>query len=218
MVLLMRGLWMQALVVGCAVASLAACKPVITGDTYYCGPEALCPPNLSCQLGDLESFAFNCVIPRAADPFLCPQVTLDREPDQVQEDGYSLGVLGCGEQLTSTNWGCIIDGVDVDHFALVTEDVCAGSNPRFKASLRFPVGAAPLLLELLNDNGEVVATSELCTPDLDTTGTDLQCIEEAGLPVGAYHLRIKIDDDANADCGGECRFNRYQLFVSSLLS
>ena len=216
--LLMRALGMQLLVVGIAAAALAACKPEITGNTYYCGPEARCPPNLSCQLGALDTFAFNCVIPRSSEPFRCPEVTLDREPDQASDDAYSLGLLPCGDQITSTNWGCIEDGFDVDHFAVLMEDVCVGSNPRFKASLRFPIGAAPLLLELLDESGEVLATSKLCTPEADTTGTDLQCLEEAGLPTGQYRLRVTIDDDANADCGGDCRFNHYQLFVSSPVS
>jgi hypothetical protein len=64
----------------------------------------------------------------------------------------------------------------------------------------------------------VLATSELCTPEVDTTGTDLQCIEKAGLEPGEYRLRVSIDDAANADCGGQCRFNHYQLFVSSPIS
>lgn len=198
--------------------SAMGCKPDITGDTYYCGPEALCPPNLSCQLGSLDSFAYNCVIPISAEPFLCPEVTLDREPDAAEEDAYSLGTMQCGDQITSTNWGCIDTGTDVDHFSVITASECMGSNPRFKASLRFPVGTAPLLLELLDNDGTLLATSELCTPEADTTGTDVQCVEKAGLAPGEYRLRVRIDDAANADCGGECRFNHYQLFVSSPVS
>lgn len=214
----MRLFCKRILVIASTVYALASCKPEITGDTYYCGPEGLCPPNLSCQLGSLDTFAYNCVIPIAVEPFRCPQVTLDREPDEAEGDAHSLGTLPCGEQIASTNWGCIADGADLDHFSVTMQDVCVGSNPRFKASLRFPVGSAPLLLELLDSSGEVVATSELCTPDLDTTGTELQCIEKAGLATGEYRLRVSIDDDANADCDGACRFNHYQLFVSSPIS
>jgi hypothetical protein len=98
---------LRNLVMGVAlVGALSACKPEINGETYYCGPERLCPPNLECQLGSLDSFAYNCVIPISAEPFLCPEVTLDREPDEAEEDGYALGTMQCGDQITSTNWGC----------------------------------------------------------------------------------------------------------------
>lgn len=198
--------------------ALVACKPEITGDTYFCGPEALCPPNLACHFGDHESFAYNCVNQRSAEDFSCPEVTSDREPDDTQAEALELGVLSCGGQFALTNWGCVSAAGDVDHFELSREDVCVGSNPRFKASLRYPIGAAPLSLTLLNEAGEVLATGALCTQEADSSGTELRCIEESDLPVGDYTLRIELDSQGNADCDGACRFNHYRLFVSSPVS
>ena len=204
------------LVLACfAALAYPACKPDITSSTYFCGPEGLCPPGLVCQVGTLDTFAYDCVTALSVEPFGCSQVTLDREPDDATDDAYALGTLQCGDQLTSTNWGCVPDGTDVDHFLVQTEGPCTGANPRFKASLRFPIGSAPLQLDLLDSEGTLIAASELCTADVDTTGTDSHCIEEPNLPPGEYYLRVSIDPAANADCGGECSFNRYQLFASS---
>lgn len=205
-----------SLFVACAALALAAaCKPDITSTTYFCGPSGLCPPDLACQMGSLETFAYNCESPLSQEPFVCPEITVDREPDNSTSDAYELGTLQCGDQLTSSDWGCIPEGNDVDHFRVQTEGDCSGSNPRFKASLRFPIGSAPLLLELLDSEDAVITASVLCTSEIDTTGTESHCLEEPDLPPGEYWLRVTIDPAGNADCDGACRFNRYQIFASS---
>ncbi len=206
---------LAALVPLLAALHLVACKPDITGGNYFCGPEAFCPPNLACQLGDLETFAYNCVIPISLVPFECPEISIDKEPDNSIETVSPFGTLQCGAQLAASNWGCIPRGSDVDHFKVTTVGECGGANPRFQASIKFPVGSAPLLLELLNEDGTLVEKSELCTSSVDMTGTDQHCLEVFNLPPGDHYLRVSIDPDANADCGGSCRFNRYQLFASS---
>jgi hypothetical protein len=140
---------------------------------------------------------------------------VDREPDNTTAEAYELGTLACGDQLAFTNWGCIPEGSDVDHFRVQTEGVCAGSNPRFKASLRFPIGSAPVHIELLDSEDAPLAASSLCTSEVDTTGTESTCLEVPNLPPGEYYLRVSIDPAGNADCDGACRFNRYQIFASS---
>lgn len=207
-----------ACLLGLLALSVSGCKPEITGETYFCGPEGLCPPNLSCQFGDHEDFAYNCVNELSADDFSCPEVTSDREPDNLAAEALDVGVLTCGSQFAFADWGCIDQGTDVDHFLLTRASVCVGSDPHFKASLRYPVGSAPLSLVLLDAAGESVAQGELCTPDFDTSGTELRCIESRDLPVGDYTLRVELDPQANADCDGACRYNHYQLFISSPVS
>lgn len=203
---------LRALVV--LVLLVGGCKPEITGDTYYCGPERLCPEGLSCQVGLRESFAYSCVRPRATLPFQCPTETLDREPDSTPNDAHTLASLVCGDQAGFSNWGCIADGQDMDHFEVQILSECPSSSTRFTANLRYPIGTAPLQIELLSSDDTVVAISELCTPELDTKGTDSQCLDHSNLVPGFYHLRVSIDEAANADCGGACSFNQYQLSVA----
>lgn len=198
-----------------AAFALPSCKPDITSNTYFCGPDGLCPPGLECQRGSLESFAYSCTTSLSIETFSCPTITLDREPDETTDAAYRVGTLQCGDQLSSTDWGCVTEGADVDHFLVQTEGECSGANPRFTASLRYPIGSAPLRVELLNSEGTLIAASELCTAAVDTTGTDQQCIDEPNLPPGDYYLRVSIDPAGNADCEGNCRFNRYQLFAAS---
>ncbi len=193
---------------------LVQCKPDISRNTYFCGPDSLCPPNLACQVGDNESFTFNCVLPREVDAFTCPEFTADAEPDDNAEQARDMGDVGCGEQVQFQNWGCIIDD-DVDHFQFTRPSDCNGADPRAKATLRFPLGASPLAMELLNEAGEVLSTGEICTDQQDSTGTEQICVENRDLPPGTYRLRISLDDAANADCDGACRFNHYQLVIAS---
>lgn len=194
------------------------CKPEISRNTYFCGPDSLCPPNLSCQLGDNESFTYNCVLPREVDPFSCPTPTADQEPDDGAGQGRDLGDIACGEQVQFQNWGCIENGDDIDHFRFVRPTDCNGNDPRAKATLRFPLGAAPLTMELLDESGQVLASGELCTPEEDLSGTEQVCIDHRDLPTGTYDLRITLDEAGNADCDGACRFNHYQLVVASPVS
>ncbi len=210
----LRLLQLFACVAACALPS---CTPDITSNTYFCGPDGLCPPGLECQRGRLDSFAYNCVTALALEDFACPLVTLDREPDDTIDGAFEVGTLQCGAQLSNDDWGCVVEGTDVDHFLVRTEGECAGANPRFTANLRYPLGSAPLRVELLSSEGALIAASELCTAEVDTTGTDLQCIEAPNLPPGDYYLRVSIDPAGNADCDGTCRFNRYRLSAASPL-
>lgn len=197
---------------------LAGCEPEISRNTYFCGPDALCPPNLACQFGDNESFSYNCVLPREAETFSCPVPSADREPDDEAGQGRDLGEIACGEQVQFENWGCIEDGEDVDRFRFTRPTDCVGSDPRAKLTLRFPLGAAPLSVEIVNDAGQVESTGVVCTSESDSTGTEQVCIDQRDIEVGTYDVRISIDAEANADCGGACRFNHYQLVVASPVS
>lgn len=203
------------LAISLVALALVSCKPEISRNTYFCGPDSLCPPNLACQLGDNESFAYNCVLPREVDAFSCPEFTADTEPDNEPEQARDMGEIGCGEQVQFQNWGCIADDSDVDHFLFVRPSECNGANPRAKATLRFPLGAAPLVMELLDESGQVLSTSEVCTGEQDSTGTEQVCIDNADVTPGTYRLRISLDEAANADCDGDCRFNHYLLVIAS---
>jgi hypothetical protein len=195
-----------------------SCAPEITANTYYCGPEQLCPEGLQCHLGDLEHFSYSCEAPLLAEPFACPETTLDREPDETPADGYSLGVLSCGSQITSDEWGCIDKAQDVDHIRFSKEDLCAGNSPRFSATLRFPVGTAPLTIGFVNNEGTMLKQGVNCTDGEPDRGSEILFIDDTDLPVGEYWLRIQLDQNANADCDGSCSFNRYKLVIAAPLN
>lgn len=192
---------------------LAACAPQIDGGTYFCGPERLCPPGQQC-----DDTTYTCEKPLFVEPFRCPEVTLDAEPDDLPEDASALGVLECGATLVnSATAGCIAPGEERDHFSFVHDRECTGAAPGLAVTMRYPIALAPLTLELLDASAEVVATGVLCTRSVDFSGTDAVCIDRPDLPQGTYLLRVRIADDA-ADCDGDCRFNRYTLDVGYPLS
>lgn len=207
-----------AIVLPFLALAATACKPEISRNTYFCGPDSLCPPNLACQLGSQESFAYNCVLPRELEAFSCPVVTSDLEPDDEVATARVMGEINCGEQLVFDDWGCIADGSDVDHFQFTRPTDCTGSDPRVRLTLRYPLGAAPLSVELLDDAGQVLSLGALCTEEQDGTGTEQLCIDNRDLGTGTYSVRVQVDDAGNADCDGTCVFNRYQLIIASPVS
>ncbi|MCP4449259.1 MAG: hypothetical protein GY811_28595 [Myxococcales bacterium] len=207
--------WPAIAMAAAAVFSLASCKPEISGNTYFCGPDSLCPPNLVCQLGGTESFTYSCVLPGEADSFACPVPSADQEPDDSPAQARDLGDIACGEQVQFQNWGCIEDGEDIDTFRFTRPTDCNAVAPRVKATLRFPLGAAPLALELRDESGEVLSTGETCTSEQDNSGTEQVCVDHPNSPIGTYTLHVVLDADGNADCDGNCRFNRYQLVIIS---
>ncbi len=215
--LLMRSILWPALSI-VALLSSVGCKPEIDGNTYYCGPDAFCPPHLSCQFGSSETFSYSCVLPPETSSFSCPIPSADQEPDDTPALARDLGEVPCGAQVQFENWGCIEDGDDVDTFRFVRPTSCNGANPRAKVSLRVPLGASPLKLELVDESDQVVAVGVICTASPDFGGTEQLCIDQQNLAPGTYHIRISLDESGNADCGGQCRFNRYQIVVASPVS
>ena len=140
----------------------SACSPEITSDTYYCGPNGLCPPELACERSSEENFTYNCVLEEAAQEFSCPTLTLDQEPDDDLMSALDVGLLSCGAQKTFTSWGCIGSADDVDHFRFSRDSDCM-SRPKVAISLRYPIGAIGLSIELLDSSNSSVASGVSCT-------------------------------------------------------
>ena len=209
-----------ALVAACI--ALIGCDPVISGETYFCGPNALCPPDLQCQHGasfptdpasTIGALPYNCVVPEVAQEFSCNEVTADQEPDDELASASDLGDLGCGREISFQGWGCLEES-DVDHFRFTKTAVCTGGDPRVLSTVRFPIGAAPLRLELLNAVGALVAVGETCGVQ-DNSGTERVCLVLREAPPEDYTLRVVRDESRSDDCNGKCRFNRYQLVIAS---
>ena len=208
-----------------------ACRPEITTDTYFCGPEELCPPKLRCHLGPLQSeppppglppepasFAYTCVTSVSAKGFACSESTSDQEPDDEPAMAHDLMAISCGSQVVQADWGCIDTALDIDHYRFSQVDSCIGNNPRLEVTLGYPIGTAPLSLDLLDDAGAVIASAAICTAETDEGGTEERCLTVPNLPLGDYLLRVQIDASGNADCDGDCAFNRYQLRLSTPIS
>jgi hypothetical protein len=200
---------MRRLLIASFVA-LAACSPQIDKGTYYCGPERLCPPDLSC-----DDPTFTCDAPSLAERFSCPVDSEGFEPDDSPGDAQDAGKTSCGQPLLSEQLGCIDDAADLDHVSFEYDAECVGDDPHLEVVLRFPVAFVPLTLELLDDSGSVIETGVLCTPSGDHSGSDYLCLE-ARPPAGHYVLRVQAAD--GPDCDGDCHYNQYYLQVSSQLS
>lgn len=186
-----------------AVVAVAACTPDVPGGVYFCGPEQSCPPDLSC-----DQVTAVCVYPEEAEPFECGENSNLAEPDDTLVLADDLGQRGCGFETVVLD-GCIDHEDDVDHIGMVSSLDC-DVRP-FEAKVRFSIAFAPAVLELLDDAGEVIATSEICN-ELDDSGQVQACIETSVPEDTQVYLRIRLLDDA-PDCGGRCRYNRYQLSI-----
>ena len=197
---------------------LQACEPEILRNTYFCGPDSLCPPELTCQVGSDETFSYSCALPQEAREFSCAVPSADEEPDDTAEEARDIGEVVCGAQYQFENWGCIDSGSDIDTFRFERPTDCTGSDPRAKLTLRFPIGTAPLTMKLLDASGQVLSTGTLCSSGDENGGIERVCIEQRNLPPGTYDVQVTMDPAANADCGGNCQFNRYQLVIASPVS
>lgn len=197
---------------GALVAALvwaAACTPEIGANTYYCGPDRLCPPDLAC-----DDNSFTCELPVIVERFTCPGGSELVEPNDDLTTAQDLGVLECGLPLLLADGefnGCTRAAGDADLFAFVSDTLCAGDDPHVEVRLRFPVALVPLTLELLDADGQVIAEGQDCTPVPDFTGTISLCIEFAPEQT-TYYLRVQ-DDPGGPDCDGDCRNNQYALDV-----
>jgi hypothetical protein len=190
----------------------AACTPDIGTNTYFCGPERLCPPDLECNDAEVT-----CVLPSQTEAFSCPANANDAEPDDDLASAFDLGSLSCGQfDPLIDEPGCVPDASDVDLYRFEYDAECAGTDPHIDVKVRFPIALVPLTLELLDADGAVLQVGELCTPSNDQTGSDRLCLE-GRLASGTYFLRIRSADGA-PDCDGTCHYNRYQVAFSLPLS
>lgn len=203
---------LKEIALGAALAALAcACSPTIDNGTYYCGPERLCPPDQVC-----DDSSYTCMSPYDAEAFSCPDGSDAAEPDDILSQARDVGSLSCGAAALEAATGCIPDINDVDYYVFEHQADCTGSDPHLEVTLRYPVALVPLTVELLDEEENVVAEGELCTPSGDLTGTDKLCLE-ATPPPGTYYVRVSSPKDA-PDCDGACHYNQYTIAIRFPLS
>lgn len=186
-----------------ALVVLASCAPEVPGGVYYCGPERACPPDLVC-----DDATAVCVYEAEADPFACGEDANLPEPDDTLALATSYGPRGCGFAPVVSE-GCLDHAADIDHIAFTTSLDC-DVRP-FEAKVRYPIAFAPVVLEILDEAGEVIAAGQECV-DLDETGQTHHCVE-LDLPEDTAHYLRMQRVDGSPDCDGTCRYNRYQLSI-----
>jgi|GEM_PF-1523885 len=190
----------------------AACSPDIGSGTYFCGPERLCPPDLTC-----DDTSYTCVTPASAMPFSCPAGFDDTEPDSDMANARDLGELECGVPAIQNATSCVVAGDAGDYYKFVYNQDCQGANPHLEIRLRYPIALVPLQLELLDGSGTVLASGELCTSPIDTTGRDRVCIDIPPVTGTTYYVRVVRPADA-PNCDGDCDSNQYLLDILFPLS
>lgn len=190
-----------------ALATLAllalGCDPEVGPGTYFCGPELFCPPSLAC-----DPVTYTCELPGTVEAFSCPDGSQDEEPDDATDTASDLGRLTCN-YTSAPVARCIASATDVDYVAFSIEE-CFGSDPHLDIQLRFPVAAAPLEVDVLDADGAVVGSGQLCTPSENFTGMEWLCVLLPPTP-GAYFVRVRATGEAN--CSGDCAFNQYLLYI-----
>ncbi len=204
------------LILPASAALLFACSPDIASNTYFCGPEGLCPPGLQCSYNAESTLAYSCDLPNAVKDFECGTANADVEPDDTTENAFDLGALACGSQLFFPEHGCIENGTDIDHFKFRREQLCQGEDPHVAIRLQASIAAAPLSLTLLGEDGSPVGSATDCSDGSDIAkGLQTLCLDATDLPAETFTIRIQVDDAAGSDCDGKCLFNRYSLSLSS---
>jgi len=181
---------MRRWVLAAALASAAACTPVVESESYYCGPEELCPPDQVCRETDNV-----CVLPGDFVPFACT-------------DDDMLGAATC-PPATLVAKGCVLTGDGVHAYPLTTGAGCA---VHLSVSLSYPVAFMPVAVSLRDASGTVVATSAPCST---SGGSETACLEADPQPGVAYTLEVAAAPGAPT-CDGAGAFNRYLLSVAIL--
>jgi len=200
----MRGWWLLALGTAPLVPLALGCEPYVADSAYFCGPNRLCPPGQAC-----DDLTWTCDDPNAIRRFECPEGSEDAEPNDELANAVDLGTLTCGQPLVSGRAACIPDKDDVDLYRFVLADACPRNNVA-SVGINFPAGFAPLVLEVLDESGAVVATGEVCTRDSLSNGLELVCADVPLTPQ-TYTIRVQPEIGKGTDCDGDCQYNWYEL-------
>jgi hypothetical protein len=192
------------------LVALTACTPDVVPGAYLCGPEASCPEGQVCNGEFVEEAKLQsetCVLPSIARPFVClPKI--DLEPDDTMEQGYFIADLGCVSNFA--NDGCMLEADSADWVTFEAPIGCT-SQVAVQTRLTFPIAYEELTIELWDFAQNVrIATDGECksTPEGFLVRS---CLDFALVPGTKY--AIKVTPNGQANCGGDCAYNRYTLTV-----
>lgn len=179
---------MRAVVFVVALAALVTgCAAEITGDSYYCGPEAACPPDLACD-GETNQ----CVPPASATTFTCTE-------------GPPIATATCGIDSLQTT-GCVLAPDGHDRITLATSTGC---TVQVAVSIAYPVAFMPLDVTVRDQDAVVVASAPCGGVH---NGVEGACATFAGAPDKTYTIDVAAAAGAPT-CGGACGFNRFAMTV-----
>lgn len=184
------------------IVLLAACSPDIAAGSYLCGPEELCPEGQACDGVDNI-----CVLPSAARPFGCEDVT-EVEPNNALANAQVIGNLAC-VSVPAEVLGCSPSDDGEDWYQFTIPSNCTAVQVESRIS--FPIAYAGLVLELKAQDGSTVGTGTPCTQQ-DPDDGDTQLCLVAPVTVGGRYA-IRVTRGTEGDCGGACSYNRYALTI-----
>jgi hypothetical protein len=191
MELLMRRAWL--------LLALGACSAEIAPDTYFCGPEALCPEGLTCNGVDNI-----CTVPSQAQAFDCD--IPDRTGDDAPAMGLPLGDLTCVSGVRELKQ-CLFDDDPGDWFQFDVPDNC--NAVQIEARLTFPIAFEPVGIELSTEGGAPVGVDTPCEVQNQEAGQAVRCFQMT-VANGSHHA-IGLVHSGIENCDGACAHNRYTL-------
>lgn len=192
----MRAWWRVA-----AALALGACTPDIYAGAYFCGPALACPDEQAC-----DRLTETCVEPADVEAFACAGDAAAFEPDDDAADA-ALVDLNCLNQAEVIE-GCLADGGDLDVTHLRVPAACVGNAATFVLRTSLAFGAVE---PTFADETGAPVPAATCPPPAASPPNLVTCVSVPAVPADLY---VTLAIDADADCGGQCAFNRTALTVT----
>ena len=166
-----------------------------------CGDTRACPDGLVC-----DAVEDVCTVPSQARAFDCE--IPDRTGDDAPTDGLQLTpALECVSGVRELK-ACLFADDPGDWFQFDVPPNCTAVQ--IEARLTFPVAYEPVALQLSTDGSAPVTVDGECTVSTgDNGGSTSRCFEMV-VANGSHHA-IGMVHSGEANCDGDCAFNRYTL-------
>ena len=184
----------------------SACSAEIAPDTYFCGPERLCPEGLACN--NLDNV---CTVPTGVQAFDCVDqlgMTIpDRNDDDTPTSGFDVTNEGSCLQNRELR-ACLFENDPGDWFQFDLADSC-GTSVKMTGRLTFAVAFEPVAVHLSVEDGTPMPIDVECDQTSSAAGQTQRCFEMA--LTGNTHYAVGMVHSEVDNCDGECRHNRYVL-------
>lgn len=179
--------------------ALGACSADIAPDTYFCGPEELCPEGLACNGPDNI-----CTVPSQAQAFECD--VPDRTGDDEPSTGLPLSELTCVSGVRELR-ACLFEDDPGDWFQFDIPDNCIAVQ--IVARLTFPIAFEPVAIQLSTEGSAPENVDAPCQVGNQDAGEDARCFQRT-VANGTHHA-IGLVHSGTQNCDGACAHNRYTL-------
>ncbi len=204
---------------------LGACSAEIAPNTYFCGPEQLCPDGLVCDavedvcVSPSQARAFDCQIPcrfddsgepqeLCPDEFVCKQNRCVAITDNEPASGFLLEpAFECVSDVREIA-SCLSPDDPGDWFTFDVPGNCTAVQ--IEARVSFPIANEPVLLQLSTNGGPPTTVETDCKVSTGEDGGRTSRCFEMTVANGSRHS-VGLVHSGVDDCGGNCTFNRYQL-------